>query len=155
MKYRNYLVKKRYICYGIKQFTHKSAWWSKSYRFVPSAQGTPFPLGPPSFPFSRPPHNSPGVPPAAPRKRATTVRTLQPLASSSELSPLRGKCAAPRMCLLLHVVDACSIFPGKYIPAKKHEINGPATVQTPAWSLRHNVRPRSEGNWRRDRGREK
>ena len=102
----------------IKQFTHKSAWWSKSYRFDPSAQGIPFPLGPSSIPFSRTPHNSPGVPPAAPRKRATTVRTLQPLASSSELSPLRGKCAAPPVCLLLHVVDACRYFLANISPPR-------------------------------------
>ena len=87
-------------------------------QICPLGTKQPFPLGPPSFPFSHPPHNSPGVPPAAPRKRTTTVMTLQPLASSSELSPLRGKCAAPRMCLLLHVVDACRYFLANISPPR-------------------------------------
>ena len=150
MKYRNYLVNKRYICYVIKQFTHKSAWWSKSYRFVPSAQGIP--LSPRASLLSLLPP-TPQLPRGTPRSsQKKTVRTLQPLASSSELSPLRGKCGRSTNVSLVARCRCMSIFPGKYIPTKKHEITGPATVQTPAWSLRHNVRPRSEG---KERGREK
>lgn len=80
--------------------------------------GTRHPLSPRASLLSLLPP-TPQLPRGTPRSsQKKTVRTLQPLASSSELSPLRGKCAAPPVCLLLHVVDACRYFLANISPPR-------------------------------------